>query len=216
MSEEDTKKLEEYETLKASFADIETKLKSVTGELIEGRKTRAEIEAERDALAIKLKEMEKAPIVGDVSSTEDAVRKVLKEQAKQDAVTNRKIAEETFKSQVKDFSSDNDPGGIKFSAVMAEFNRFNTEDVVKTEDFLELYSKAATLANPSKPVTRETFTPYAATPPSSSSGPREATTILLSSREQDIVKRMGWTEQQYLDQKTKRPHYVASLLKQLE
>lgn len=215
MSEEDKKKLEEYETLKASLADIELKLKSATGELIEGRKSRAEVEAERDALTLKLKEAEDAKNGGGQPSTEEAVRKILKEKEGQDAVANRKTAEEAFKTQVKDFSPDNDPGGIKFSAVQAKFSKFNIDGVVKTEDFLELYAEAATLANPSKPISRETFTPYAATPPKSGSGPREAELNTLSSKEVDIVTRLGWTKEKYLEQKAKRPHYVESLLKQL-
>lgn len=209
---------ETIEDVKKQLDEANTKLASATGELIDDRKKRAEAEAARDALQLKLTEAldKNKPGEGAQPDARAVVQEVLAERDKEDAATNRKAAEDAFKAANTDYSAANDPGGVKFTAIAEKFAKFNTSGVLKTEDFLKLYQDAAVLANPSKPVIREVVTPYANNTPASGSGPRESDGKEVSARENEIITRLGWTKEQFLAQKAKRPHYVASLLKNLD
>lgn len=211
----DGQKEQEIADLKAKLAEAESKLGNATNELVEGRKTRAELEGERDGLKLKLDEALKPKTPDGQPSMEEIAKGVLQEEKKKTAAGNLTAAEQAFIQAHKEYSPDNDPGGIKFAAVKAELAGFNLTGYVEKEDFYKAYEKAFMLANPGKQPEKHTVTPYSATPPISGSGPKEGDENNLSSQEKDIVTRLGWTTEKYLEQKAKRPHYVESLLKSM-
>lgn len=208
----------EIETLKEKVTELTGKLTGASSELAEDRKKRADIEGARDAALLKIKELEgkATPIVPAVEpKVEDVVRTVLQERDKTDAESNKTTAEATFKTRYKvKFDDSSDPGGIKFSAVKAKFSKFNLDGAKTVDDFLNIFEEAYTLVDPKKPAA-PTYTPYAATPPTSGEGPREENGIKLSDKEQEVIDRLGWTPEQFKKMKEQRPQYVASLFKNI-
>lgn len=211
----------EVEQLEVKLAEIEQKLSNAGQELAQNRKDRQAIEADRDALKIKLAEAEQnanpAPSGDAPQDVEATVRKVLQEKDSQDAQSNRETAESRFKAAHKEFADDADAGGVKFSAVKAKVSRFNLSNLRSVEDFVAAYEDAYTLVSPGHAVDiGENYTPFADSPSDSGHGPRETDVNELSPKEQKLINRMSWDKEQYLKQKNKRPAYVKQLLDYME
>lgn len=215
MSTQDTGE-ETVESLKAKLAETEGKLASATGELIENRASRQTVEGERDALKVKITELEGrvvTPPAGEQPKVEDVVRAVLSERDQKDADRNRATAEATFRAAHSEFHPDNDPGGLKFDAIKAKLSRFSFGDMMEVSDFLSVYEDAFTLVNPKRAdAGTTTYAPYASTVSHPSTTSRETETTGLGSKETKLIERMGWTAEQFQKQMQVRPTYVKSLL----
>lgn len=206
---------QEVEVLKAQITELTTKLNNASGELSENRQKKQEIEGERDALKLKLQQLTETKSPEGQESTDDIVKRLLSERDNQTALENRRTAEIRFKESNKDFHPDNDPGGIKFAAVMAEFNSFNTSGARTIEDFITFFGKAKTLAGFQEKAPERTIAPYASSP-SSTTSPKAGDGYQLTSKEREIIQRLGWTEEKYIKLKNDKPNYVASLLRNLD
>lgn len=210
--------MEEVEKLKGELAAAQAKLAEKDGqisgmsqELAGDRAKRQELQAERDVLSVKVKELEGK--IGGVQPTNisEEVQKALLERDRQQAESNRTSAELSFKSR-KEFTPEADPGEIKFNAVKKKFAMFDTSKLKTTEEFLSVWQDAFRLVNNQTHNTQgqnnqDIFSR------SSGGGPREVSTSQLTSEELSVVQRMGWTEEQFIKQKTKRPQYVESLMR---
>lgn len=210
---------EDVTKIKAELAEATQKLANATNELIDGRKTRQELEADRDALKVKLAEAEEKVKGGQPPQgalTEADVRKILAEREKQDAAANRQAAEAKFKAAHKEFADDADAGGVKFSAVKQKFSRFNLEGVVTVDEFLNLFEEAYTLAVPTRASGDGKSVLNANTPSDTGHNPKETTDDQLSHKEKTVMERLGWTKDQFLKQKAARPTYIRQLLSHME
>lgn len=206
---------ETLEQVKAKLAEAETKLASATGELVENRTKRQVVEGERDALKLKVEELTKAPpAAGDPAAlAEQATRKVLAERDADSAKTAETTAITLFTARYKEFAPENDQGGVKLSAVMARYKDFSKEGKKSEAEFLKLLEDSYTLVNPTRSVNQgTTYAPFASTPSNPGSPQDSAGQSKLTPEERSIVTRMGWTEEQFLKQKEKRPNYIKSLL----
>lgn len=210
--------MEEVEKLKNELAAAQAKLtekdaqiNGMSQELAGDRAKRQDLQAERDVLSVKVKELEGR--IGGVQPTNvsEEVQKALLERDRQQAETNRTSAESSFKSR-KDFTPEADPGEIKFNAVKKKFAMFDTSKLKTTEEFLAVWQDAYRLVNNQ---THNTHIQNNQDMFSRNSGgaPREVETSQLTSEERSVVQRMGWTDDQFLKQKTKRPQYVESLMR---
>lgn len=208
----------EVEQLEASIAERDQKLSNAGQELASNRTVKQQLEAERDALKVKLQEAEDRArgTGGQPTDTEAVVRRVLAENDTKAASQNRETAEARFISSHKEFASDADPGGVKFSAVKGKLARFNTDGLKTVEDFMGVYEEAYLLVNPARAAEGGEYAPYADSPHDTGRGPKETDTQVLAVKEKKLVERMGWTKEQYLSQKTKRPTYVKQLLEHME
>lgn len=210
---------QEVEKLESAIAERDQKLSNAGQELASNRTKKQELEAERDALTIKLKEAEQKSQGGvpQALNVEDTVRKILGEKEVQSAAQNRATAEARFKSAHPEFGAESDPSGVKFDTVKGKLARFSLNGLSSVEDFLSVYSEAYTLVNPARQVENgNSFTPFAASPSDTGAGPRDANKSKLSAKEKRLVDSLGWTEERFMKQLTARPHYVKALLDQME
>lgn len=202
------------EVLRTKLAEAEAAKAALTGELTDSRPRLREANETIVTLQEALrKATEKNNANPEEQKIEDVVRKLLGNKEQQDADKNRKAAFDQFISEHKEYSSDNDPGGVKKSALEKEFNNFNLSGLLETADFKARIEKADRLLRGS--TSRETEQESN----SNSSGPSSTTAIepdnstKLTPREKEVVDRNGWTEEEYLRLKAKMPGYVESLFK---
>lgn len=206
---------QEVAQLKEKLAKLEGDLNNVVGELKTTRQAKTDAEAARDALEAKLKENAGNGNLKPEEVAEAAVQSALKKRDQETALTNRQKAEARFKSAHKEFHPDNDPGGLKYKAIEEKLSMFSTDKLASEEDFVNLLENALTLVNPAsrKNPESEFKNPYSVDNRNPESNRRIVSDDGLSYEEDGLIKRMGWTKEQYLKVKTKRPGYVEGLLK---
>lgn len=193
-----------------------TSVDGLKSDLQKERQLRIDAEAERDIEKSKNKPPVVVPPANDPATVAtEAAKKVLEDREKQDIADNLKKAETLFINTHKEFHPDNDAGGIKYAAYKQKFARINLAGLKSVEDFTGAFNEALVLMNPGKS-TPQRITPPGSTP--SNAGASEPVVVensQLSTKEQQLLSQMGWTEERYLKIKTSRPAYVESLLKYL-
>jgi len=133
----------------------------------------------------------------------------------EEAQANKVNAMNSFLGKHKEFHPDNDPGGIKLSALEQKFARFNTEGLKKESDFLSVLEDASSLVRPTQQSQTPGIDPNPPAPTGTQSGTpaSEMTDDKLSQKEITIINRsFDGDRERYLKIKQKRPDYVASLL----
>lgn len=137
----------------------------------------------------------------------------LKERDALNAKANKTAAFEKFIAENKEFSSENDPTGLKRNALQEKFNRFNTEGLAKVEEFLSVIGEAKTLllGNDSIVDTTRDRNPLP-NPPRSPNNPLGKPDNDLSPKELKLAQQTGKTKEQILKLKLKNPEYLAGLL----
>lgn len=193
-------------------AEIENLKSSVVEELKEERRKRQEAEADRDLIKSKLEEDSPQDDESD-DEVEKKVKKLLSERDKKQAEKNRAEAEKEFLSKYKSLSEDSDPSGTILNAVKDKLSRFDTSQAESKEDFIELLEDAYRLTTGNKPQSSSNMNQYASDDAAakSSKSPKEASDN-LSSKEKEIIDRLGWSEEKFFEQKKRRPSYVDRLI----
>lgn len=187
-------------------AQKEQAIANLTEELKELRKKKQEAEerANKQPDQIPTSDLDVGKKIEEALEARKAVEI---ETAKTDAL-------EEFKSKFKEFSDDNDPGGIKFTAFQKELSKFSLDGLTTKEKILNRYKDAYDFMNRKKAEDDEPITPDPSIP-NTPNEPNANDTVELSPNEDAVLKRMGWTKEKYLKLKAKQPEYVSSIFRQL-
>lgn len=199
-----------YETLK-------TAAEAVPG-LVEELKI--ERKAKQDAELAAAKALaDAAPVVPPVTPPADnapedptkVVERILAERDAASLVAVRENAEAAFKAAHKEFTTENDPAGLKFAAFKTVLARLNTTGLTTAEQFQAVFNDALTLMNRNAAPEERIITPYADTP-STDGTPNASDPNAVSAKEKKLYEGLGWTQEKYLKMKKSRPAYVAEML----
>jgi len=191
---------------KKEFDEIKS---SLVEEIKEVRKAKQEAEADRDLLS-KENEQEE-----EKDEVDKKIEQALSQKEKEEIERRKASAEKKFKQKNKELMEDADKSGIKWEAVQEQLGRLNTSKANTEEEFMEFYEDAYRLAkrDSSSTSNKRGTTPYASDSNAAkqSSGPEESTDG-ISARESEVIERIGWTKEKFLEQKKRRPAYVNRLI----
>lgn len=221
--EEITLNKAEYEQIVKNAEASEAAKVNLVSEIKELREKKQLSDTEKDDLAKKLAaQLPPATPTDDVMTTEkigsvisDAINKEFEQRHVQNVSDAKENAIRKFKETHKEFDDSNDEGGIKFAAFERKLASFNLTAVADESGFQRVFADAYTLlGNNDKPTDSNPNNPYAATPSNEGNdNPGSITDEQLSAKELKLVETtFGGDKKRYLDQKTKRPDYVARLL----
>lgn len=200
----DNAKAEAEQAFQLKLKETEDAKNKILEELKEERKKKQEKEAELDLLKNKGN--------NDSTNVETVVESILskKEQEKVSSIKESTIKK--FKELNPEFKPENDPAGVKYAAFEKKLARINLDGLASEDEILGALDDAMLLLT--KETTKQTTynNPYASTNQQFSS-PKSSSQNGLSSKEENLIKSLGWTEERYLKLKTSKPSYVASLLK---
>lgn len=194
--------------LKKVIEDKEAALNGVVEELKNERKTKQQIADERDA-ALKAGN-------GNQQGAPDVQAQIDEAFAKREQERISVLREETikkFKETHKEFHPDNDPGGIKYAAFEQKLSRINTNGLTSSDEFLGAFDDALALLNRGGGASHQPYNNPNASSSQYTPSPKSADANGLSSKEQELIKSKGWTEERYLKLKKSQPQFVESLLK---
>lgn len=201
---------EEVTSAIANGEKAKNDLTGVVEELKTTRSAKQQIQDEKDKLELALKAKEQ----GITETPEETVKRLLSERDKSTAAANKQKAEDKFKNLNKEFHPDNDPGGIKFKAVMDKINsRFSTSNLTSEDEFLDVYKDAFKLIKDAPREQGKDYNPNAFTPNGGTPPPREVNAGGLSDKEKKLIESLGWSEDRYKKTKASNPDFVDSLLK---
>lgn len=203
-------------------ADSQAK-ENLVDEIKDLREKKQLAETERDDAIKKVEDVSKIPAVETAEITPEKVNEMinqgiqtrLSEQETADTEHNKQEAIQRFKESHKEFHEDNDEGGLKYSSLERELKVFNTGSARSVDDFLSLMEKARTFIKKEEQPQDTPETPYSETPANES--------VVVPAQGLDdknltpkelklITNSFGGNKQKYLEQKAKRPDYVAQLL----
>lgn len=217
-----TKQEEKIEDLITNEADVKAEertedtvpaqdLDKVVEELKGMRKDRAEYkrlyEEEKEKSGVKKPETtpedkDLDSVVTDLLNKRELVKKEeLRKESLADAVKK-------FKSENTEFSSGNDPDGLKFSVIKREMESFKFTSAESVEDFGEILRKASLVAGTTKEPSSDSPAPNTSSPTPGGKPAGNGTvnnTMSLTDSEKLYVKANGMTEERALELKTKRP-----------
>lgn len=216
--EEVTVKRSDYERLQ----NLEEDKNSLVSEIKELRANKQQTEAEKQELTDKLKELQsKEEQLEEV--TPDRIQSIidqqlderLNKQEQKSREESRLAAIERFKSTHKELLDENDEAGLKMSALEKELAQFNTSSAKTVEDFTNFLNKAYTFVKKEEKPSDSKINQFAGDPaegkreiPSESEEDKE-----LTLEEKKIIDRsFGGDKERFLEQKKKRPDYVAQLI----
>jgi hypothetical protein len=196
----------EAEIAKAK-AEVEERLKqekdAVVAELIAERKRRQEAE-----------ELNKGKQDdGKEDDPEKVIEKVLERKQQESFKQIKESTIEAFKRKHPEFSPENDAAGLAFAKFQRELQKFNESSVRSKEEYEELLSDAYEFMNRKKRNDENPVPYYAGSNANLGSSPRADDNAGLNDAEKRLIASVGWTKEKFLDQKAKRPSYVASLLR---
>jgi len=208
MPEDVIKEVENPTPDEKSQKEIENLKAEVERKEIERSNAVEELKTER-----KLLQETRAKIKPDVPEDEvsEKIKQALEAKERVEAEKSKELAIKKFVGENKEFHPDNDPGGIKQSALLREFNGFNTNKLSSQDEFLAVLSKAKTLLTPKK----EDDVIIEADPnsPTPTPSPRLNIQSKLTPKEQQLLKQVGWDEERFLKLKQSQPDYIRELLK---
>lgn len=220
--------MEEVTLKKSEYEDIVNKLKisedvksNLVSEIKELREKKQLSDTEKETLAAKLKQLE-TPTVNPDDITPDKISEVISRslderfsaREKVDVSAKKESALKQFRNSHKEFHVQNDEAGIKFSAFEKQLSRFNLDFIKNEQDFVNAFEDAYILLNKKqKEVVDNPENPYSATPHEVGSAPVVVEDSKLTPKELKIIEStFGGDKKRYLDQRAKRPDYVAKLL----
>lgn len=222
MSDEDKKNLNPEDTNEnpKDEDELQEQINKLQAELDKEKSEKSNTVEEIKEMRLKIRELEdeKRNLESKNSEPEDDVSKKVKEildgKEKERSKKSKELALQKFFSENKEFHPDNDPGEIKRSALLREFNSFNTNGLLEVDEFVTVLNKAKRLVttkiNPEPESTEITPKNDNNTPDPT---PKFNEPSKLSSEERQLIKDIGWTEERFLKVKQSQPKYVESLLK---
>lgn len=187
----------------AKIAELEQAKENMTSEIIELRK-RKETEA---APQIK----EEPNKVTDTVDPKKVVLEVLTQREQEQVKKNFEQAKEDIKKIIRDLSPDVDQGGILFTRFERELSKFKMDDLTTKEDFIERFKEAYRLMDTTRKSGNKVD--FYAGADMKGADVKVEDGSQLSAKEMGLVQELGWTKEQYLKQKSKRPTYIATLLR---
>lgn len=212
-----------YDELVEGLAQKNQAVSNLTSEVKELREKKQLTEVDKALLEKKIQDLNNLKELKPEDLTPEKIDSIinqrlnesLSKKEQEERVKNQKTALSRFKDANKEFSESNDPGGLKFAALEKKLSRFNLSSQSSVEDFYSVYSDALSLVKKEVAKPDTVPNPYATTP--SNESPAIKTDNLddsISPSEKKIVDRsFGGDTKRYLEQKKKRPDYVATLLK---
>jgi hypothetical protein len=215
MSEETKEGLTQEEMEKkaaeeAKAAEAEAKAKAEEAQ----KAMTAELQAERQRRQAAEEELERSK--GTQSTNDDDPEKVFQRLMEEDRAKKAKSAREEalkeFRNSVRELSEENDPAGLVYGAFERELNKFNLSDLSTKEEFTARFKEVHEFMNRGKAPSQSKTPTYEGGEGTPGSSPKEDDSAHLTDVEKRLIKDMGWDKERYLNQKAKRPHYVASLL----
>lgn len=216
MSEENTGEVEDREEVEGEESqeeefdpktEIENLKNSLVEELKETRKRAQEAEADRDLLKNNNTESEE-----EVDEVDKKIQQALSKKEQEEVKQRREKAEESFRNRHKNLKDDS--SGIKFAAVEKQLERFDLSKARTQEEFEGIYEDAYRLArkeDSGSSKSREAAYASDETAAKNTSSPQESSDE-VSSKEREVIERLGWTEEKFLQQKKRRPSYVNRLI----
>lgn len=194
----------EREELRLKLEEKEKAEKAIIEELQSERTQRQKAQEE-------LKGKEGATESPDDEDPEKVVERVLTRRQEEERKSSQEQALREFRKNHPEFNEENDPAGIAFKKFEDTLSKFNLSDVKSKEDFSNRFGEVYEFMNrKSTPSESKNF--HSGTKDSPGSSPREDDTVVLSDAEKKVMEQIGWTKEKFLEQKAKRPHFVASLL----
>lgn len=212
-----------YDELVEGLAQKNQAVTNLTSEVIELREKKQLTEAEKVLLEKKIQELNNLKDIKLEDLTPEKIDSIinqrlnesLSKKEQEERVKNQKLALFKFKESNKEFSESNDPGGLKFAVLEKKLSRFNLSGQSSVEDFYSVYNDALSLIKKEGAKPDIVSNPYSATP--SNESPVIRTDNLndnITSSEKKIIDRsFGGDVKKFLEQKKKRPDYVATLMK---
>jgi hypothetical protein len=195
----DKNELEELAKKAAALENLSEEIKTVRG------KKNEEIEALK-------KEVEQLKGSDEGKDVKAEIDKVLQERKKEDIVRMQKQALQDFRESHAEFSSDNDPGNLKFGQYEGELKKFNFEGLETKEEFTRRLKEVYDFYKRKSIPQEDKVNPYSFEKKPSSSTPTEPNNT-LSDKEKRLIKLYNFTEEYYLKQRESKPAYVKNLLK---
>lgn len=204
--------------LKAKITELENAKNALTGELTEQkpkiREAQEQIELLKGQLAAAVQKNNETPEEQKILSV---VEKALAQRDQGDAEKNRKTAFDKFVAANKEYSPDNDPGGLKRSALERELATLKTwETAVEVDDLVGVIGKANTYLRglDTSRQTNNTVQPYSSTTVSPSLIVQDPDAD-LSEQEKKLLAQNGMSKEKFLALKAKMPDFIETLLLQV-
>lgn len=204
--------METIEEAKARIAELEQAKQqaeqdkqNAVAELIEKR---GKLQATEEELT-RLK-TEKDKQTPPTDNPEEVVNRILEQKSKETAKQSFEEAKEEIKKLYKEFDPATDAAGIVFSSFEKELSKFNFDGLKTKEEFVARLKEVYDFQNRKKSNTdKQNF--YQGAPQNQNEVVVADTS--LTATEHRLLTETGWTKEKYLEVKSKRPHYVAQLLK---
>lgn len=210
-----TKEGQELEIEDTVFEPIKNEIENKVRAEVASKLT--ELEEVNHGLVGQIKELRKKPketdptdIEGEAVDIEAKVEQVLAKRRESEAEANKTNAIDLFKAKHSAFHPDNDPSGIKFAAILAEFNGFNLSGLYSVEEFMGRLNKAKQLVMPE--TSKDESVNLDPTNPGNDANPRVIKESKLTPQEQAAIKTVGMSEERFLKLKEKDPELVARAL----
>lgn len=214
----------EYDKLVEELAQKSQAASNLVSEVKEIREKKQLAESEKATLEAKLKEVDDLKNLDPKELTSEKIDSIINERLNESL--SKKNAEERTKNQEsaftkfiethKEFDESNDTGGIKLGALKKKLSMFNLDSQKSVEDFSGIFENARLLLKKEESIVKDTIiNPNSHTSSNETSTlPAEILEDNLTSIEQKIIDRsFGGDTKRYLEQKSKRPDYVETLLK---
>jgi len=198
---EEPQNKEEVDNLKLEIEKLKGEKDGVVNEMKDMRTSNQDLVEKNKDLETKLSPPDDVDL---------KVQSALETQRKEDAGKNKEAAITRFQDENKDFHPDNDAAKIKWSALLREFDGFNTSNAHSVEDFMSYFDKSKKLLGKEETPTGENIVSEDVVP--TNTPPKTAEVSKLSSQEEREIKNLGWTEERYLKVKESQPNFVRKLL----
>lgn len=204
--------------LKAKIVELEAAKVALTGELTTSKPKLREAQDKIDLLTQQLTAaVDKNNANPEETKIAEVVARVLSQGEATRATNNRKTALDKFVTANKEFSPDNDPGGLKKAALERELSSLKTwETAVEVDDLLGVIGKANTYLR-GQDTSRQTETTVQ--PFSSSSAPASPPNVTgdgdLSPQEKKLLEQNGMSKEDFLKLKAKMPDFVEGLVERV-
>jgi len=192
-------------------ADELAKIKGENANLIdEMKELRTTKNEEIEALKLA-----KPPVDKNGEGEGDIQSQITKALQERDSLSLKETKEKTianFRESQSEFSSDNDPGNLKFATFEKELKKFNLDDLKSEGEIKSRLKEVYDFANREKTSEDNSNNQYASTSREGGTAPA-ISGAQLSEKERKLIKIHNFEEERYLKMKEKRPHYVNNLLK---
>ena len=190
----------EYDAMTLRLATLAQSTDSTVEELKEQRRINAELKAKDGNQG-----------AAEPNQVQEEVQKVLAEEKAKQAKANYESAVTEFLAAHQEFSTENDPGGVKFTAFQKAVSRINLNGLQTEQDFQDALSDAyGLMERKQSPVPVD----ISSSPRSGGIAPRVQINANLMPEENKLVQRyFSGDTAAYLKARDKRPTYYEELLR---